>query len=157
MKKEYTWEISLEGATHLVTCVPRGNKYELWVDDEDLTVVYRPGVRKMNHGLEQALSVGGKSCLFVVWDERPDLVVDDMMQESGKSYSKEKGKRKKGMITAYTIMFCAGIALFGLIIASLFVDALKEKWEWIDYAVYILAAMLLIYDGGMEMKYWKNQ
>jgi uncharacterized protein YacL (UPF0231 family) len=95
MKKEYTWDVTIDGENHRVSCNLAGNKYQIWVDDEELTVVYRQSHRQMRNGLEREFSIGGKKCLFVVWDEKPDLVVEGMLLKSGKDYFQEKAKRKK--------------------------------------------------------------
>lgn len=157
MAKEYAWDVTINGAPHRVTCTLPGNKYEIWVDDEDLTVVYRRSFRKMSRGLEQELQIGGEKCLFLVWDERPDLVVDGVILRNGKNFFKEKEKRKKHMITALWSLFVFGVAVLGIAVALICFGFADDSWDWFDYGAYILAGIWIVVDAMLEMKHWKEQ
>ena len=157
MAKEYQWEVGIDGVCHHVSCTATGNKYEIWVDEEHLTVVYRRGFRAMSRGLEQEFQIGGKSCLFLVWDERPDLVVDGILQRSGKDFLKEKAKRNKHMVRALWCLFTFGIAVLGVAVASICFGIGDDAWDWFDYGAYILAGVWIMVDAMLEMKYWKEQ
>ncbi len=75
-----TWHVRIHGHKHRVTCKIEMNKYVIFVDDHHLTNIYRDSMKKMRMGFEQTLRICGQDCLFVVWDERPDLVVDGFIQ-----------------------------------------------------------------------------
>lgn len=155
MAKEYSWVVTADGLEHRVTCSLAGNRYQIWVDDEDLTTVYLQTGKKARYGLEQKLQIGGKTCLFVVWDQRPDLVVDGKMVQSGKDYDAEKAKRKKGMLRVSWIMFAFGIAIL-CFVAVWAVLALYNGWQhnWRHYSLYLIAAVWIIVDATLERKYW---
>lgn len=157
MSKELKWNVTVDGCDHCVSCRATGNKYEIWVDDSDLTVVYRPSFRRMGRGLEHELKIGGKSCLFLVWDERPDLVVDGVLQYSGKDYLKEKAKRKRVMVRTLWGLTAFGAVVLGYAIVSLCLGLREDPLDWIDSAVYILAGLWIIVDARLDMKYWKEQ
>lgn len=105
MAKEYCWDISIDGESHQVCCELSNNKYILYLDEEHLTNVYRDFPRKMHFGLEAEIEIRGKKCLFVVWDETPDLVVDGVMQGKKIDYEQAREKRKQSSCKAFRILF----------------------------------------------------
>lgn len=109
MAKEYNWDLTLDGVAHRVCCVPTGNKYILYLDEEHLTNVYRESVRKMQFGLEIEIEICGKKCLFVVWDKTPDIVIDGVMQGKKLDYEQAREKRKQSCCKGFRILFWVGI------------------------------------------------
>lgn len=155
MAKEYIWNVTVDGQGHMVRCVPTGNKYVIWVDDEELTVIYRLSNRKMVYGLEEKLEVCGKECFFIVWDERPDLVVDGQMVSGGKDYQQEKSKRSKLYIMLHWILFAMGVVLLGVVVVFTCLGWVDET-ERAKYCVYFGASVWLIVDSLIQRKRWKG-
>ena len=158
MSNQFTWNVTINDAAHKVSCVVNGNRYEIWVDDEELTIVYRSSFRKMRRGLERQIQIDGQKCLFLVWDDRPDLVVNGILQRSGKDFMKEKQRRKKNMIITCWCMFGFGLAILGFVAVSFFIIGLnREGMSWRHYSLYILAGLWIMIDSLVEMKRWKHQ
>ena len=157
MKNELMWEVSVDGVLHRAICKITLNKYEIWVDDADYTVVYRENARRMRKGLEHELLIGDKKCLFVVWDEKPDLVVDGTMLKSNKDYFQEKAKRRKRMLTATWVMFAFGLAVLVFAVVALCIGGWNnEKMGWRHCSLYVLAAIWIIVDATLERMRWKE-
>lgn len=108
MKKEHQWNVTVDGLTYLVTCTLQGNKYVLYCGDDHVANVYH----SVRTDSEAPIVVAGKECLFVVWDERPDLVVDGMFLDRKVDYTEALETRKKGFRLTYRIIFWCGIVTF---------------------------------------------
>lgn len=145
MAKEFNWDVSINGEDHRVCCVLSNNKYILYVDDEYLTNVYRKSVWEMQLGLEAEVEICGKKCLFIVWDEKPDLVIDGVMQGKNTDYLQAREKRKQGCCKWFRILFWAGIAVMCLIpvlCVAFSIPVIKmDKWVkiWNSGAVMAIA------------------
>ena len=85
-KREHTWNVIIDGVEHLIYCCFEGNRYVLYADDDHVANVYRKSVRAMWQGLEEPVTICGKPCLFIVWDEKPDIVVNGMLVGKGVDY-----------------------------------------------------------------------
>lgn len=151
MAKEYGWNVSVDGVAHRVDCIPTNNKYQIFVDEDFLTNVYRKSARSMvRDGLEEKISVCGKECLFLVWDETPDLVVDGVLLGRGSDYASEKEKRDKGAKTVYGIIFWIGVALLVLMgVCALLGWGKAIGWD--DVTIYTIAAIWMMLYGGRKM------
>ena len=151
MAKEYSWNVNVDGVAHHVDCIPTNNKYQMFVDEDFLTNVYRKSVRAMAlDGLEEKISVCGKECLFLVWDETPDLVVDGALLGRGIDYASEKEKRNKGAKTVYGIIFWIGVALMVLMGVCALLGWSKAI-GWDDVTIYTIAAIWMMIYGGRKM------
>lgn len=151
MAKEYSWNVNVDGVAHRVDCIPTNNKYQIFVDEDFLTNVYRKSVRSMaRDGLEEKISVCGKECLFLVWDETPDLVVDGVLLGRGIDYAPEKEKRDKGAKTVYGIIFWIGVALLVLMGVCALLGWSKAI-GWDDVTIYTIAAIWMMLYGGRKM------
>ena len=151
MGKEYTWNVTVAGVTHRVSCVTANNKYQIFVDDDFLTNVYRKSVRAMaREGLEEGLDICGKECLFLVWDEKPDLVVDGVLLGQGIDFASAKEKRFKGAKLVYRCVFWIGVALLALMgLCALM--GWGEAIGWDDVIIYTVAAIWMMIYGGRKM------
>ena len=109
MAKCYVWHMTIDGAVHRVDCVPKGNKYVLYLDDGFLTNVYRKSVGLPD--LEIPLTICDKACSFIVWDQKPDLVVDGILLGRGMDHQQAKMKRQKDHQTVYRIIFWIGLMI----------------------------------------------
>ena len=108
MKRRYGWDVNVNGVVHPVDCTLQGNKWVLFSGDDHIANIYRsPGT----DFFEEPVMVAGKECLFVVWDERPDLVVDGMLLDRKENYAEALERRKKGFRLTYRIIFWFGIVL----------------------------------------------
>lgn len=147
MAKEYVWDVQ----SHRVCCVTANNKYQIFVDDEFLTTVYRKSFRVMMHdGLEEKISVCGKECLFLVWDETPDLVVDGVLLRQGIDYASAKEKREKTAKGVFRFMFWAGLGLLVYLAISVLLGRGPEI-GWHAIAIDSVAAIWLMVYGGRKM------
>lgn len=111
MGKEYRWDIELDGSSATVICVPKGNKYILYLNDDHLTNIYRLPKNKMPYGLVEEVRIGTEDCKFVVWEEVPDLVVGGKMIHRGVDFETARENRRRNMENMYTIT-----AIFGVIV-----------------------------------------
>ena len=114
MPKEYRWEIQLDGTPATVICIPKGNKYVLYLGDDHLTNIYRLPKNKMPYGLVEDVCIGSENCKFVVWEEVPDLVVGGIMVNRGVDFETARENRRRNMENMYTMTAIFGvIALLG--------------------------------------------
>ena len=154
MAKEYRWNVTVDGVAHTVQCQPAGNRYLIWVDDEELTVVYRRSYKKMRYGLEERLEICGKQCLFIVWDERADLVVDGILS-SGKDYQQEKSRRIRMFMAFEWSLFAAGAALLAVVVVFLCLGWVTPE-KRAKYVTYAIAALWLMVNSLVQQKRWKT-
>ena len=134
MAKEYTWAVD----GHRITATFKINKYVIHVDDDHVTNVYRLPAKQMRFGMEESVTILGKTCLFIVWDEIPDLVIDGKMVRRGVDYTKAKESRRRNMIAIYT-----AIAVFGLIdLLGVFLYAWFGFLLMTDDAIRVWSALL---------------
>lgn len=154
MGKQITWEIKADDTLHRVTCTSAGNRYEIWADDEDLTVVYRQSVRRMYFGIEQEIELFGKKCLFVVWDERPDIVVDGRMLGKNTDYLQAREKRKLTSCKGFRITFWIGVLLiFAALVLTIVFPQIKLVGKWVRIA---LGGLLLVVAGVIYERKWSR-
>ena len=119
MGKSYSWNFTLDGVNHHLSATLKNNRYILYLDEEHLVNVYRLPPQKMRYGLEETISILGHACLFIVWEDIPDLVIDGKMVHRGVNYAKAKEARRHNMEVMYT-----ATAIFGLVaLAGAFVFA----------------------------------
>lgn len=154
MAKEYRWNVTVDGVAHTVQCQPAGNRYLIWVDDEELTVVYRRSYKKMRYGLEERLEICGKQCLFIVWDERADLVVDGILS-SGKDYQQEKSRRIKRFVSFAWSLFAAGAVLLVAVVVFFCLGWVTTA-NRAKYVTYAIAAVWLMVNSLLQQKRWKT-
>lgn len=114
MAKEIVWNVLIDGMQYRITCENTGNKYIIHCDDDFVKNIYREGAGFSADHPEEPLTIHGKDCLFVVWDGKPDLVVDGMMLGRSIDYQKALTKRIKDFGLCYRIIFCCGAALLTL-------------------------------------------
>ena len=149
MAKEYSWDVNINGEIHRVFCERSTNKYILYVDDTFLINVYREFVRKTQFGLETEVEICGKKCLFIVWDETPDLVVDGVMQGMNTDYEQAREKRKQGCCKGFRILFWIGLLW---VCAVLLVAILPASILDADNTVRSVWLGILLMIGGARYK-----
>lgn len=154
MAKEYNWEISIDDVPHKICCVPSGNKYILYVDDEFLTNVYRESVRKMQFGLETEVEICGKKCLLIVWDEMPDLVIDGVMQGKNTDYLQAREKRKHGCCKGFRFLFWAG--LFWVCAVLYFLWQQPQTVDAGQSVKFVWFGILLMIGGAWYERKWEQ-
>lgn len=151
MAKEHIWNVSVGGMSHRVSCTLANNHYQIFVDDDFLTNVYRKSFRAMaRDGLEETISVCGKECLFLVWDETPDLVVDGILLGRGIDYASAKAKRDKSAKMVYAIVFWIGTALL-ILMGVCALLGWSRAIGWDDVTIYTIAAIWMMIYGGRRM------
>lgn len=111
MAKETVWEVEVDGVPVKVTCIRKGNRYCFYLNDDHLTNIYRLPSKQMRYGMEAGIRIGAENCLFVVWDEVPDLVVRGRMLRRDVDYAKTREARRRNMEMMYTVT-----AIFGVIV-----------------------------------------
>lgn len=154
MAKEYSWQISIDGESHQVCCERVNNKYILYLDDEHLTNVYREFSRKMHFGLETEIEVCGKKCLFVVWDEKPDLVVDGVMQRKKLGYEQAREERKQSCCKGFRILFWIGLIW---VCAALLMAVLPVQIVEADKCFHLVwSGILLMIGGALYKRKWEQ-
>lgn len=113
MAKEYVWQLTIDGEDHRVECILAGNKYTLYVNDAFLTNVYRKTFRLDD--LELPVMICGKECLFIVWDAKPDLVMDGILLSRGVDYQQAMTKRNKDHQMVHRLVFWFGVTILVLV------------------------------------------
>lgn len=113
MGREYVWNIEVNGKPAKVTCEQKGNRYILYLDDDHLTNIYRLPAKKMRYGLEAEFQIGNEACLFVVWEEIPDLVIGGKMVNRNVDFQIARENRRRNMENMYTVT-----AIFGVIVLA---------------------------------------
>lgn len=121
----------------------------MYLDEEHLTNVYRESVRKMQFGLETEIEICGKKCLFVVWDETPDIVIDGVMQGKKLDYEQAREKRKQSCCKGFRILFWVGLiwvcaVLLATVLPAQIVDA--------DKCVHLVWLGIMLMIGGARYK-----
>ncbi len=149
MKKEFEWELSLDGETHRACCVCSDTRYVIYLDDDHVTNIYRLSGGAMSRGLEAPVELLGKPCLFTVWDETPDLVVDGIMVARGVSYEEAKAQRKKASTLIYEIMTGVGMAL--LVVSTLLLCLRGAQWSPL-----VAASALMTVFGAVSVHKWRK-
>ena len=152
MAKEYCWDVTLEGEAHQLICTYIGNKYELWVDDEYLTAVYRRSMRQMHFGLEEEVELFGIKCLFVVWDERPDFVINGVMLGKDTDYLQAREKRKQTACKGFRIMFWIGVLILcSAPVIAILLPQIEHASKWVRAAI---GGILLMIAGSRYKRKW---
>ena len=146
MAKEHVWHVSIGGKNHRVDCVLKGNKYVLYVDDEFLTNVYRKSFGPDD--VEVPVTICGKRCSFIVWDQKPDLVVDGILLGRGIDHQQALTRRQKNHQMVYWIIFCFGV----MILVFVAVFAILSNGKSLDYDTLlfytIVGVLMIIYGHG---------
>lgn len=116
MKKEYFWNLKVDGTRHEVLCLDNGNSFDIYVDEE-----FRFNIRSdINLDIEEDLTVGSKRCRIVVYRGVPDLAVDGILMDAEAEIRRQE-KRSKIL----TIVSGLGLVLLGLF----------AMWMWIAMTV----------------------
>jgi hypothetical protein len=144
MAKEYFWDVTIDGEPHQLYCSFTGNKYVLYVDDDHIANVYRKSVATMWHGMEEPVTICGKECLFLVWDEKPDFVIDGRLIGKNIDYEKALKKKNNSLFTAYRIVFGAGLLLLTLLVVLICM-----RWVTFD-----LHDLIICVGVGIWMTVW---
>ena len=120
-KKNLAWDVQVEGNNYLVQCVDKGNKYELYLDEEPLTTVWKK--HEIREDIEQDIRIAGKKCQFVVYDGEPDISVDGILLHAEEEYLYTLRKNRRYDILTGFLMTTVGI------LAILSFVALKQGGE----------------------------
>lgn len=151
MQREYTWEVTIDGAMRRIYCRFEGNRYVLYADEDHVANIYRKSVHTMWQGMEESVNICGKECLFVVWDERPDIVVDGRLVGRGIDYQKALKKKNAGFLTGYRIVFWAGVGLLA-VMAVLICAGWGSAADWDDVIISIIAGVWMVIWGARNMR-----
>lgn len=142
-KNEYRWHVKIDDEVYQVDCKVENNRYVIWVDEVELTKVYRKSFQDISDRIEEPLLLGGKLCTFVVMNGIPDLVVDGVML-SGQDYKEMKNKTDKATATmAIVQMVIAAVAIIAYIIMAVGgVDV--SRWTFtLGFGIFLLISGFL--------------
>ena len=142
MKREFQWKVTLDGVPHRVYCRFAGDRYVLYADGVYETEILRKSAHTMWDGMEQPVTLFGKECIFVVWDEKPDVVIDGRLIGRKRNYVKAQKRRGNRIFVGYGILFGACALVFVLVMCLLFMG-LGAQMGWVNVAI-TLAAVLTI-------------
>ena len=78
MKKDNIWKVTIDGEQYVVRCDTFKTVYDVYVDDDLAIRVGRDDSEDMY--IEHDITIGGKVCQFVIYNGRPDLSVDGILQ-----------------------------------------------------------------------------
>lgn len=120
-KSNMAWNVQANGRYYLVQCVDKGNKYDLYIDEEYLTTVWKK--QEIREDLEQDIRVGGMQCQFVVYDGEPDISVDGVLLHAQEEYLRAERRSRRYDILTGILMTTVGI------LAILSFAALKRGGE----------------------------
>ena len=143
-QREHTWNVTIDGVQHEVYCRFEGNRYVLYADDDHVANVYRKSAHTMWYGMEEPVTMFGKPCIFIVWDEKPDIVVDGRIIGRGVDYEKALAKKNNRPSLGYWIIFWAGVFLL-LVVAALVLTKWRNITSWRDYIIGGTAAIWMIF------------
>ncbi len=151
MKKEHQWNITVDGQTYCLTCILQGNRYVLYCGDDHVANVYH----SVGTDSEAPVMVAGKECLFVVWDERPDLVVDGMFLDRKTDYAEALKSRQKAYRLMYRIIFWGGVVVLALTAFDI-LRSIGKEMDIIDIAADAVVGLLLVLYGHRKTR-WLTQ
>ena len=146
MKKDLIWKVDVDGETHVVRCETFKTVFDVYVDD---TLAVRVG-RNESDGLdtERDIRVGGKICQFVIYDGKPDLAVDGILQ--GAESSLRRAELRNRILLVLGGVFTAIVSTFAAFLWFVF-DAAGER----IFGGYLSLAFIAIFAmGGLVMVFF---
>ena len=148
MAKEYSWKLATENGEKEVTCEADGNKYHVYLGDAFIKTVYK----NMSGKADVELTIAGVPCRFVVFSDKPDLVVDGRMLGSGKLYETEKSNARKNDATWAAVEIMMG--LFALVLAIVWSfqarDVVKHIPAFAVSLMFIIFGIVELYNINKE-------
>ena len=142
MAKEYSWKLATENGEKEVTCEADGNKYHVYLGDAFVKTIYK----NMSGNADVELTIAGVPCRFVVFSDKPDLVVDGRMIGSGKLYESEKSKLRQNLATWAIVEIMAG--LFALVLSIVWSFQARDVVKHIP--AFAVSFMFIIF-GAVEL------
>ena len=147
MKNDLNWKVIVDGETHVVRCETFKTVFDIYVDD---TLALRMG-RNESDGLdtERDIRVGGKTCQFVIYDGKPDLSVDGILQ--GAERSLRRAELRNRILLVLGGIFVASVSTFAAFLWFVF-DAAGETifggyLSLAFIAVFALGGLLMVFFG----------
>lgn len=133
-KKNLVWDVPVEGTYYVVQCVDKGNKYDLYLDEEYLTTVWKK--HEILEDIEQDIRIGGKVCQFVVYDGEPDISVDGVLLYAEEEYLYTMRKNRRYDIFTGFLMSIVGIlAILSFIVLKRGGEEIMGGWFALVMAV----------------------
>lgn len=133
-KKNLFWDVPVNGRYYRVQCVDNGSKFDLYVDEEYLTTVWKK--HEIQEDLEQDIRISGKVCQFVVYDGEPDISVDGILLHAEEEYLHTMRKNRRYDILTGILMTIVGIlAIFSFIVLKLGGEDIMGGWLALVMAV----------------------
>ena len=142
MGKEHIWKLATENGEKEVTCQEDGNKYHIYIGDAFVKTIFK----NMSGNADVELTLGGVPCRFVSFADKPDLVVDGKMIESGKMYEEEKSRSRKNIAT-----WAICEILLGIIALAMFVFWSVSKNNFVSYIPSFIIPVMFIVFGAYEL------
>lgn len=144
MRKEFFWNIKVDGTRHEIRCEDRGNSFDVLVDDE-----FRFNIRSdINLDIEEDLTVGSKRCRIVVYRGVPDLAVDGILMDAEAQVRKQERRSRM-----YSILGGVFMVLLGIFAAWNWV-ALRVRGEYYFGGIFAPIFALLVFVAGIGLILW---
>ncbi|MBQ7801619.1 MAG: hypothetical protein IJ375_04780 [Oscillospiraceae bacterium] len=105
MRKRNSWPVTVGEQIHTVRWEEHGAYYDIYVDEELAVRIMKSDCEGNS---EHDIRVGDKVCQFVVYDGKPDLSVDGILQraEAELLRSERRSRRQKLIGGAFLIIMC---------------------------------------------------
>lgn len=152
MAKEYTWKIQVDGQSATVICVPQGNKYRIFLNDDHVTDIYRLPNWQMRFGMEAPFTIGTERFLLVAWDDIPDLVWQGRMLTRDVEYAPARERRRANKERMYTFIAILGVVLLAGVAVYAYLGQVNSETHRV-WTSLLVAALWMIHSG----LYWRGK
>ncbi len=154
--KEYCWEAELAGRKRKIICVRNHNKYNIFVDEDFHSSVYRESGRQMStFGMEKPVVIDGETCFLVVWNEKPDFVVNGKLLSQNTDYEKAVQDRKRSMCNFWDLVFLIGCFLLAFVLIKWITGG--QVLNSINSSASVFSASLcMMIAAPLRKRKWKN-
>ncbi len=117
MRKNNEWYAVINNVERHVVCDAdtKENKYTITVDDQLVASGEMKPTSKLNReGMEVPFTVDGVECIYIIWNNLPDLSVDGVLMSCNRGY-----KEVRRQIAINMLSQCLSSALVGFVVLIL--------------------------------------
>jgi len=112
LAKDLKWNVIIDDAEHVVSCVTQTSLYDVYVDDELVIRVPRK-MKNDDSDSEYDLTVAGKRCQFVIYDGKPDLCVDGILIGAQDELDRlDRRSRRRRLFAGMGLIIASTYAIF---------------------------------------------
>ena len=152
MAKDLKWNVIIDGAEHVVSCVTQTSLYDVYVDDELVIRVPRK-MKNDDSDSEYDLNVAGKRCQFVIYDGKPDLCVDGILIGAQDELDRlDRRSRRRRLFAGMGLILASTYAIF-----LWFVYQLAGTPFFGGYVALVLFFVLIIVGIGLLLSVLKRK